>query len=105
MKFLSVYKSLIGKLASGEYRPGDQLPSNESLQKEFSVSRTAVNNALALLVREGRIRRVRSKGTFVLGGTGEPLLEKNRAQRFVLLGKGTLIGLATETFVIRAVNG
>ncbi|MFH0919818.1 MAG: GntR family transcriptional regulator [Fibrobacterota bacterium] len=105
MKFLSVYKTLVGKLATGEYRPGDQFPSNESLQKDFSVSRTAVNNALALLVREGRIRRVRSKGTFVLGGIGDPLLEKNKAQRFVLLGKGTLIGLATETFAIRAVNG
>lgn len=44
---------------------GDLLPGEHGLCEAFGVSRTVVRRALADLERDGTIRRVRGKGTFV----------------------------------------
>lgn len=56
---------LLHQIDSGEYEPGDLLPSEHELCKTYSVSRTVVRQALGELVNEGRLYRMRGKGTFV----------------------------------------
>lgn len=46
-------------------RPGDVLPSEHQLCKDFKVSRTVVRQALAQLDNEGLVRRIKGKGTYV----------------------------------------
>jgi GntR family transcriptional regulator len=53
------------RIASGEWSPGRQLPSERQLCDEFGVSRITVRQALAALANEGRLARHQGVGTFV----------------------------------------
>lgn len=53
------------RILSGEFPPDVPLPSEESLGKEYEVSRITVRRALSALEQEGIISRKRGKGTFV----------------------------------------
>ncbi|MEA2418874.1 MAG: GntR family transcriptional regulator, N-acetylglucosamine utilization regulator [Thermoleophilaceae bacterium] len=56
---------LVSQLASGEYQPGDSLPSEHELCDTYGVSRTVVRQALGDMVNDGLLYRMRGKGTFV----------------------------------------
>ena len=54
-----------GHIASGEWRPGDPVPSEAALMQQFRVSRMTVNRALRELAAEGLVTRVQGSGTRV----------------------------------------
>jgi GntR family transcriptional regulator len=56
---------LQNKIISGQYEPGDKLPTEDELVQYFGVSKITVRNALSLLENDGLITRIRGKGTFV----------------------------------------
>jgi GntR family transcriptional regulator len=56
---------LRSKILSGQYEPGEQLPTKEELAMQFGVSKITVSNALSHLQMEGLIISNRGKGTFV----------------------------------------
>ena len=53
------------RIDNGEWGPGQQLPPEADLCKEFNLSRGTVRQALSDLVREGMLHRRRGKGSFV----------------------------------------
>ncbi|MDW8325283.1 MAG: GntR family transcriptional regulator [Anaerolineales bacterium] len=59
---------LLAKIESGEWKPGDLIPSEPELQELYGLSRTTIRQALSELVFEGRLTRHRGKGTFVAAG-------------------------------------
>ncbi|HWI79241.1 MAG TPA: UTRA domain-containing protein, partial [Ramlibacter sp.] len=54
-----------GHIASGQWRPGDPVPSEAALMQQFRVSRMTVNRALRELAAEGLVTRVQGSGTRV----------------------------------------
>lgn len=67
-----LYEQIVGqieqRIAAGEIKAGDQLPSEHELAKQFAVSRTAVREAIKAL-REKRLVEVRpGRGTFITNG-------------------------------------
>lgn len=59
-------KSFIkGHISSGEWRPGDPVPSESALAQQFGVARMTVNRALRELAAEGLVDRVQGSGTRV----------------------------------------
>jgi GntR family histidine utilization transcriptional repressor len=54
-----------GHIASGEWRPGDPVPSEAALMQQFGVSRMTVNRSLRELAGEGLVDRVQGSGTRV----------------------------------------
>ena len=56
------------KILSGEYEPGYMLPSEQELEKQYSLSRITVRQALNELSMEGLILRKRGRGTIVQVG-------------------------------------
>jgi GntR family transcriptional regulator len=52
-------------LDSGQWPPDSQVPSERRLCEQFKISRITVRQALAELVREGRLIRSHGRGTFV----------------------------------------
>ena len=56
---------LLDAVLSGEYRPGDRLPTEHELCRRYGISRTPVSRALSELAEEGVLVRQRRNGTFV----------------------------------------
>jgi DNA-binding GntR family transcriptional regulator len=52
-------------LDSGEWLPGEQLPSASQLGTQYGVSRTTAARAVRVLADEGRVTVVRNWGSFV----------------------------------------
>ena len=59
-------KTLIAEeIENGSYPVGSLIPTEAELSEMFAISRTTVRQAIAELVHEGKLYRVKSKGTFV----------------------------------------
>lgn len=56
---------LRSQVLSGEFTPGQRLPSEAQLGEKFGISRITIRQALGNLEREGIVTRVPGKGTFV----------------------------------------
>ena len=64
-----MYKQVLNilneKISSGELKPGDKLPSEAALIKEYGVSRITIRAAITELGEEGLLARSPGKGTCV----------------------------------------
>ncbi len=61
----SLRRYVMGRIASGQLRPGDKLPTERELVEIFGGGRSTVRRALESLEREGLIGREVGRGTFV----------------------------------------
>ncbi len=61
----AIVESLKERIRTGEFAPGDQLPSEQVMLKEYGVSRLTLREALARLAALGIIRVQHGKGAFV----------------------------------------
>ncbi len=64
--YMNVYISLKKKINSGEYMPGEFLPTEKELELEYDVSRTTIRRAIELLTIEGFVLVQQGRGTEVL---------------------------------------
>ena len=64
-KHRQVFESLSKDILSGKYKPGQKVPSEAALVKQFGTSRITVNRALRDLVQRGLVERVAGSGTYV----------------------------------------
>ena len=67
------YLHLVDALAHGEWKRGDQIPTERELATSFGCSLITIRRALDELAREGRLERTRGRGTFVT----EPPIARN----------------------------
>ena len=63
--YLQVKAFVQQHISSGEWRPGDPVPSEATLMQQFGISRMTVNRALRELSAEGMVTRIQGSGTFV----------------------------------------
>ncbi|MBF8193404.1 GntR family transcriptional regulator [Nonomuraea sp. K274] len=63
--YMQVADRLRERIASGVYAPGEVLPSEAALCREFGIARNTVRRGLAILEEEGLIVTVPSKGRIV----------------------------------------
>ena len=56
---------LLDQIEGGTFKPGDLMPPEWEIVNLYGVSRTVVRQAIGDLVTEGRVYRLRGKGTFV----------------------------------------
>jgi GntR family histidine utilization transcriptional repressor len=52
-------------IGSGQWKPGDPVPSEAALMQQFGISRMTVNRALRELAAEGLVTRIQGSGTRV----------------------------------------
>lgn len=63
--YSAIESDLRQKIFSGQYKPGEKLPTEAELCEMFNVSRITVRRAIQNLVDDDLLRRYRGKGTFV----------------------------------------
>ena len=63
--YQQIAEILAAGIRTGQYRPGDKLPSEYELCQTYSVSRMTVRLALSQLIQQGLIYSVHGKGSFV----------------------------------------
>lgn len=85
---IQVREQLRERIEEGVYRPGDEMPSEIQLARDYGINRLTVHNAVTALVSEGLIKRIQGKGLFVaaklkernlgeLGGFTQTVRSKN----------------------------
>src|SRR5471032_531928 len=62
----TVIRELSNRIDIGTYRPGEKLPSEQALCKEFNVSRPVIREAVASLRLGGRLIARQGVGVFVV---------------------------------------
>ena len=63
--YFQLKQLLLSQIKDGTYPPGSMIPTENELVEMYSISRTTVRQAISELAQEGRLNRVKSKGTFV----------------------------------------
>jgi len=64
-RYYQLAKILRERIASGELKPYQPIPSERQLEEIYSISRTTIRQAIDLLVRQGYLYREHGRGTFV----------------------------------------
>ncbi|MGL4991156.1 MAG: trehalose operon repressor [Sarcina sp.] len=65
-KYLNIYNDLMKKIERAEISPGEKLPSELSLMKNYDVSRDTIRKSLAMLEQNGYINKNKGRGSFAL---------------------------------------
>ncbi len=65
LRYLEIRRDIQNRIASGELRPGDAIPSEHELKELYGCSRMTVSKALSALTSEGLIQRRRRAGSQV----------------------------------------
>lgn len=63
--FQQIKDYLVGEIATGRWKEGDLVPSEQALVRQFGVSRMTVNRAVRELTAEQVLTRRQGSGTFV----------------------------------------
>ncbi|WP_091447404.1 GntR family transcriptional regulator [Micromonospora yangpuensis] len=63
--FRRIVDEIVAKIASGELKPGDKLPSTSQLAIQYEVSNNTVYRALAILHDRDLIIGHQGRGTYV----------------------------------------
>jgi GntR family transcriptional regulator len=93
-----VYLDLRRSLDDGTWHAGDRLPTERELAESYGCSLITVRRALSELVHEGRIERVRGRGTTVR----PPRIEHQPAGSLSFTAEMTRQGLLASTRLVAA---
>ncbi|MFJ4293097.1 GntR family transcriptional regulator [Cupriavidus sp. NPDC089707] len=74
-RYGQIAAQLQARIISGDWPPGEAIPAEGALAKEFGIALGTIRQAIAVLVQEGLLERVQGRGTFVRKGlTGASLM-------------------------------
>ncbi len=67
--YVQIYSIFKEKMKIGEWPPGVQIPTEDELCRIYDISKATIRIAIAELVREGSLKKIQGKGTFVVSST------------------------------------
>jgi GntR family transcriptional regulator of arabinose operon len=83
---------LVAEISEGRLLPGELLPSEQRIAETLQIARSTVRQAMATLEREGFVRRVHGKGTFIQDESALPPLTEKGHGLFALIVPETQVG-------------
>lgn len=85
--YVQLEQIIKSKIITGEFMPGEQVPTEKELCKMYQVSSITARQAILNLVNQGLLRRVAGKGTF---------LTEEISKTEILQAKGSVYGLISS---------
>jgi GntR family transcriptional repressor for pyruvate dehydrogenase complex len=85
----AVRQQLEAAISSGQFRPGERLPSERELVELFGVSRLSVREGIRSLIGMGLVEARQGRGYFVVGTIGERY--RNAFAEWLTIHSGELI--------------
>lgn len=67
--YQQIVEQIESRILNGELMPGDRLPSERELGKQFGVSRTSIREAIRVLTLKGLVEVSHGRGTYVIDQT------------------------------------
>ncbi len=64
-RYYQLKEIILGKVTTGQWQPGQPIPSERELCEQYGISRMTVRQSITELVNEGYLYREQGKGTFV----------------------------------------
>lgn len=86
--YLQIRNKIMGRIQSGEFKPGDRLPTQDDLKREYNVSMATIRHALDGLEDKRIIRRQPRIGTIVNPQRFRPELMKLQGFNHMMISKG-----------------
>lgn len=65
-KYLKLKEYLMDEMLMGRIKPGEQIPSENSLAETFAISRHTVRKAVSMLINEGYLTSEHGRGTYCI---------------------------------------
>jgi GntR family transcriptional regulator len=81
--YYQLKKLIVEEIEAGDYAIDNPIPTEFELSDMYNISRTTVRQAILELVREGKLYRVKSKGTFVAKPKISQDFANNRMYSFI----------------------
>ncbi|MCP4536922.1 MAG: GntR family transcriptional regulator [Chloroflexi bacterium] len=91
---------MISKIETGEFKPGDKLPTERALNEHFNVQRATIRQALGVLEARGLIVRKRGSGTFV----AKAKIEREARRLFAFTKTMTLSGYKVGADILSVIE-
>jgi GntR family transcriptional regulator len=85
-RYQQVTDALRGRIESGEFRLGDQLPTELALREQYNASRNTVRDALQMLSTQGYVEIRKGQGWFAARPGTPPLITVPADQKDGLIG-------------------
>ncbi|HVJ67768.1 MAG TPA: GntR family transcriptional regulator [Caulifigura sp.] len=82
----------VAQIAEGRLLPGALLPSEQRIAETLQIARSTVRQAMSTLEREGFVRRIHGKGTFVHEHAAAPHSTEKGHDLFALIVPETRVG-------------
>lgn len=82
--WVQLRKRIVFLIASGYFKPGDQLPKIRELAAEISINFNTVNKAYLSLQSDGYLKSVRGTGVFVSDAAMKPIQEASNGVEALL---------------------
>jgi DNA-binding LacI/PurR family transcriptional regulator len=100
--YQQIRDAILGDIRSGKLHPGDPVPSELQLARQFGVSRITSKKALDTLRQDGVVVRERGRGTFVASGPpSSPSPVRSSIPRRI----GFVVPDMSGTFGVRMLDG
>ncbi|MFC7394073.1 GntR family transcriptional regulator [Scopulibacillus cellulosilyticus] len=64
--YIRLMERIKQKIEDGDYNTGDKIPSEREIAANYGINRMAVKNAVGKLAKEGYLKSIQGKGTFVV---------------------------------------
>jgi GntR family transcriptional regulator len=89
--YAQLVRILLGRIAAGEFRPGDRLPSEAQLCERYGVSPMTVRRVVNILADQGVVIAEQGRGTFVKPlELGTATFDLDRLQQLFREGQSTV---------------
>src|SRR5918994_3148711 len=95
----SLASELRARIRSGEWRPGERIPSEPELARRRTVSRSSMRAAITLLEEEGYVNRKHGSGTYI---THRPALRNDLGRNFGVSSQIASTGLKPGAADVRS---